>query len=46
MHTKLTSLLPGNKITNLLRETDDNQSVTYNSIILIIINREFLFHDY
>jgi len=46
MHTKLTSLLPGNKITNLLRETDDNQSVKYNSIILITINRTLLFHDY
>jgi len=37
MPTKLRSLLPSNKITNLLGETNDNHSVTYNSIILIII---------
>jgi len=44
MHTKLRSLLPGNKITNLLGETDDNQLlVTYNSIISIIINHTFYF---
>lgn len=42
---KLKSLLLGNKIANLLGEADDNQSATYNRVILIIINLPFLFHE-